>query len=96
MKKIYISIFLLYLILSKGYIVNAQVSKYLFPGVNCGVPNDISKSKCCVPMKVSFKDFFSPPDFGSGFSLIRSLILGPARIFLESTVGKKYSCWPQN
>jgi len=62
---------------------NAQFKSVLVPGLNCGVANDISKSKCCAPITVTSLNSYLP-DFGPGFNTVRDLVLGPGFSFIKN------------
>ncbi len=63
--------------------VSAQLKSVLVPGVNCGVANDISKSRCCTPTVTTVSSFL--PDLGQPFNTLRDLVMGPGLLIVKKS-----------
>lgn len=65
--------------------VRAQMKSFLVPGVNCGVANDIAKSRCCAPLEMGNDLFDALPYLGPGFNTLVDMIRGPAMSFINTS-----------
>lgn len=70
---------------SLPHTTEAQLKSVLIPGANCGIANDIAKSRCCAPPKLgdSLYDFLYY--LGPDFLTLKDIIIRVAVPFIDTT-----------